>query len=212
MEQALEEGIEMLAEMIVHNAWGFTCGVRVQMLINRSIGNSNKGSKRWVSKLISTSHKEFKQNIIKLLHQMHHLGNPGIRLYSCVNERSLEKGVKRFMTRQIEVMNRLEEWDFYKDIQNNMVSCLMKPESRQGRGMFLVDIDSKHPVTVFGVYRCLKENNIEVFHKYETPNGIHVITKPFNPRLLSHIKKVEVKKDGLLLLHYKRPIRVEGGA
>src|SRR5690348_10102565 len=74
----------------------FLEGMRVQMLIDRSIGNTNKGSKRWVNKLISYDSTQFIENCRKLLEQMYYFGNPDIRLYSCVNNRYQTKAINRF--------------------------------------------------------------------------------------------------------------------
>lgn len=47
----------------------FKEGIHVQMLINRDIGNSNKGSRRWVNKLISTNKEEYDKNVEVLIKQ-----------------------------------------------------------------------------------------------------------------------------------------------
>ena len=49
-------GCVMVIEEIKHRFADYMDGVRVSMLIDRSVGNNNKGSKRWVNKTVSYTH------------------------------------------------------------------------------------------------------------------------------------------------------------
>lgn len=87
----------------------FTQGWRVCMLINRGIGNTNKGSKRWVSKLVSFDPKTLEENIGKLLEQQYYLNDPDIRLYMCLNSRNIDKTIINFNHRMVDLYNPSRE-------------------------------------------------------------------------------------------------------
>lgn len=189
--------IEQTAEKIITTFANYTHGVRVQMLINRGIGNTNKGSKRWVSKLISTNQEEFHANIIKLLQMQYYLDNPDVRLYSCVNPRNMEKAFVAFQVKMLTV-SFLDREQFCKNIHDKFISCLMSPEHRDS-SLFLIDHDDKENYQF--LENALQNHLIRNVFKYETPNGYHYVTEGFNPVFIEGIANCEIKRDALLLLH-----------
>ncbi len=187
------------AQEIMQKFHLFTGGYRVCMLIDRGEANSNKGSRRWVNKLISGDSEQLEKNIAKLLEQQEYLANPDVRLYMCVNARSLPKAIRHFQHRMIDAayeqgisLDPILDL-FYTRIQDAFCSSMMKPESRM-ESLFLIDWDSDHSPDGF-VGKGIKE-----IFRYRTPNGWHVITEPFNPLLMGTLHE-QVKKDALLLLN-----------
>lgn len=166
-------------------------GVRVQMLINRGISNSNTGSKRWVNKLVSTSSESFVSNCQKLLDQMCFIDDPDVRLYASVNSRCIKKAKKEFMHQWIDA----QDDSFFLNAHNKMISALMKPECRD-TSYYLIDVDTKEPKhdieTLIG--------SDKVVAHYPTPNGFHFVTHGFDTRVLKDVPDVEIKRDGLMLL------------
>jgi hypothetical protein len=174
----------------------FTTGVRVLILIDRSINNTNKSSARWINKLISTNTQSFYKNLERLKAQMQNANNPSLRLYGCVNARDLTKAINLFQHRQLDIATEEEKFNFYVNIKDKFVSCLMKPESREEK-LFLVDIDipNEEGLTLIELIRSLTP----IKHYYRTPKGWHVICSPFN---IDHVKgypDCEVKKDALMI-------------
>lgn len=182
----------------------FKCGVHVQILIDRSIGSSNKSSKRWIRKLISTNVEEYDANTSALLANRGAMisESPAVRLYASCNERSVHKAIRLFQHKQLEVQE-LDVEKFYANIHTNFVSCLMKPESRNNKN-YLVDVDTTDKQKLQEVDNVVQRET--VYFSYDTPNGRHYITHPFDTRLLLDFDYVEVKKDGLILLS---PLREE---
>lgn len=197
----LENIIENISNRIMKEFELFTHGVRVQMLIDRSVSNTNKGSKRWINKLVSTNSEEFKSNIIKLLELQYYLGNTDIRLYSCVNHRNLDKAIKYFKHKQLDIATEEEKIRFYSRINDKFCSALMKPENR-GENLFLIDCDDENNELLnLNLCDLHKDGKFSGWHfRYGTPNGWHFITKPFDPKLLT-APHCEVKKDALMLLN-----------
>ena len=176
----------------------FQDGIRVLMLINRDNSNKNKGSKRWLRKIITKNRDEW-ISAFKLLYAIQKQTGGDIRIYSCVNDRKISKAISMFKHRQIDVMDG-QEYTFYCDINGSFCSCLMKPENRLSR-YFLLDVDTKD---INEVEDFISDFVIEKIHVYETKKGFHYITAPFDTRLyVAGIHKTfEIKKDGLLLLSW----------
>lgn len=193
-------------------------GVSVQMLINRSVGNSNKGSKRWIGKLISTDAESFDKNIWSLVSQQNHLLSHhdehggyseefDLRLYASMNYRDLKKAENLFLHTLLDLPEDQKK-SFYSRIQDKFVSCLMKPSSRVKK-YWLLDIDREpdeinNSIIIDNLVDLLFELKIDFHTPYLTPNGFHIICSPFN--LAKHWDdvnidgKVTLQKDGLVLL------------
>lgn len=177
----------------------FSDGVRVQMLIDRGVGNTNKGSKRWVNKLISHDSKSYADNVEKLLNQQKYLNNPDIRLYACVNNRK----IKNAITHLRHVMIDLPESDcegFFCHIHDRFVSSLMQPSCKLSKN-FLLDVDNPDFFPELFISSIALAHKIETIQYYKTPNGYHIITKPFDVRLIEDTPFVDIKRDGLMLLN-----------
>lgn len=207
IEGMLAVEIEELVDKLMIEFEKFTHGVRVCMLIDRSVGNSHKGSKRWVNKLISYDIEGLRKNIGKLLHQQKYLDNPDIRLYMSVNARNLSKAIKKFNHRQIDLVPSETE-KFYSRINDSFVSALMSPECK-GEKFFILDWDVRAKDSPDSPW-----SSVEIM-RYRTPNGTHIVTKPFNTvgSVFSLYSCLEIKKDALLLLHTLgfNPIHADGG-
>jgi len=188
------------AEIIFKKFEIFTDGIRVLMLIDRGVMNSNKGSRRWINKIITHDKASFQKALIKLLALQYHLNEPSIRLYSCVNDRKLENAIKRFQHCQLD-LTKDNYIKFYTNINDEFCSSLMKPEMRKSK-YFLLDVDSKSSIAKFNTYGFLVKHKIEKVMSYDTKNGFHVITHPFDVRLAQDQKQMTLQKDGLVLLHY----------
>lgn len=182
----------------------FYNGVRVQMLLDRSNNNINKGSKRWVNKLISYNKDSMLENVEKLLLQQEAIGNPAVRLYSCVNARKMDHAIRMFQHKMIDLpwSDGIERQRFFRNLNSEFVSCLMKPEnSLRAYYMLDLDCDKSVPAYVQALDHHCKIHNLPVLTKRETPNGFHYILAPFDVRIFENYNGVEVKQDGLVILN-----------
>ena len=183
-------------EKILEKFGGFdiTSGYRMLMLIDRSKNGKDRNPKKSVRK-ISKNRKEF----VEILQEFLDIKKEGERIYSCVNERDINKAIRIFKQNQLDADYYDEEsrYSFYLDIKNRWISAIMRPQAKK-ESYFLLDIDTKDKKEVDEIKTrlCKISSN---FIKYETKNGYHIICPPFNPELLTG---VEIKKDGMLLLDY----------
>jgi len=175
----------------------FKSGVRVLMLINRGVNNTNKGSRRWINKTITSNIDEFEDAHEKLLDLMFYLDNPNIRLYQCINDRKFDNAVIMFQHRQLDLPQE-NKINFYSNINDRFCSTLMAPENKKSK-YFLLDVDNDDSIEAL---KFIEDNDIEALLAYETPNGFHFIVEPFNVLLAKNAKTFEVKKDGLMLLNW----------
>jgi len=184
----------------------FMDGYRLIMLTQRSKegGKVNKPD-RVAKKKISSNKEEFLK-IFNEFKEIKYKSDKQLRIYSSVNKRDINKGIREFKYRQLE--NDYYDEDskdkFYLDIKNRWISCLMKPSSR-AETRFLIDIDNiikkSENWDISIIKKHLEDIKVKVLLQYPTKSGIHIITEPFNPNLWNS-DYGEIKKDALLLLDY----------
>jgi len=196
----------MKKEQIIKTFSDFMDGTRMIMLLHRNkeggeANNPDRKSKR----RISMNKEEFRE-ILKEFLEMKEKSEIPLRIYSCVNKRDFNKGIREFKRQALEAdYYDTESRDrFYLDIKNRFLGSLMKPSSR-AETKFLIDIDNiitnGKDWDISIVENHLKEIGVKIILKYPTKNGIHIITEPFNPNLFNS-EFGEIKKDGMLLLSY----------
>jgi hypothetical protein len=178
---------------IIEHPIEFMDGVKVLMLIDRGVGSSNKGSRRWINKLISYDRSEFLINLLRLEEQQRVIGDPNVRIYGSINARNPQPAIRDFQVRQVLIQTDEERRHFYKNLNTMFVSCLMKPANRAEK-KYLIDMDSKDKSQV-----SIIRDRYHILHKYETPNGWHFICKPFDVRTIIDLPHCEVKKDALMI-------------
>lgn len=169
-------------------------GIRVLMLVHRSKdGGSNNKRQRDVKKAITQNSEEFFKTIRDMQNTMKK-DSRQLRIYAACNSRDINKAINLFKHRQLDLesQNKLDQWNFYTDIDNRFISCLMNPGCRLERN-FLFDIDTSE-ISVFLAKKKLLQEYI-ITH-YKTPNGLHIITKPFN-----YVKFLKEDQDLIKSLH-----------
>lgn len=179
-------------------------GIRVIMLTLRpKDGGIGGRPDRVAYKIISRNEEEFKEKLNHVLEKW----TDGQRIYVNVNNRDMAKAIRSF--KQAQLNNDYQDEDsknwFYIDIWNRWVSALMQPSSKS-ESWFLIDIDNddKYGITKEFVVKRLQENNILIIDTYQTKNGWHVITAPFNyPKLIPELHKWDhIKTDGMALIKF----------
>ena len=122
-------------------------------------------------------------------------GQEGVwRIYRSVNKRDLAKARKVLLH------------DLIENPENNLAgigglwkSIVMRPESK-GERLWLIDIDTKDDVFIADVGRFLLDIDRCPIENSDTPNGIHLVVKPFDASKFN-FDNVEIKKDALLFLY-----------
>lgn len=173
----------------------FKEGIRILMLIDRGVQNSNKGSKRWINKIITSDPIEWDDAFETLKELQDHLCNPSIRMYQSLNDRNYNQSIKDFQHSQLDVPND-NIIQFYRKLNNRFCSCLMKPKNKISK-LMLLDIDTDDTLELF---MFIQKHLIQVNHHYKTPNGWHYIVEPFNIMMAKDCETFEVKKDALMLI------------
>ncbi len=181
----------------------FSDGIRMIMLCRRNKeGKETTQRDKANLRKITTNKEEFLKVYNEFLEIKNKSEEP-LRIYSCVNKRDIRKAIRNFKFEQLEADYYDEENrnNFYFDIKNRWISSLMKQNCRD-ETMFLIDVDNLiGERNTENIEEHLKNIGVEIVMKYPTKNGVHIITKPFNPNLFNS-EFGEVKKDALLLLDY----------
>lgn len=170
----------------------FKEGVRGIMLIQRNKDGQTGNAQRKSLKKISRNKEEWKQ-FVEAFWWLQRDSFQTHRIYTSVNPRNLEKAVHEFKLRSLtaDYGSKDERDKFYMDIENRFFSCLMNPGCRN-QSNFLIDCDS---VEDYDKAKLVIPENL-VIYEYETKNGRHIITSPFNPNEYD----IEIKKDDLLYI------------
>lgn len=126
---------------------------------------------------------------------------PGERVYASADARDIEKAIRVFKERQLAADYDAPEvrHAFYNQCFTRWLSCLGAPQA-SAETHFLFDCDDAHAYSQLRQEmetRGLLEN---IVHTYATKNGTHVLTKPFNPMLLSDAPRSTMQKNPLLLV------------
>lgn len=173
----------------------FTKGIRELLVIDRTTINATI----W-HKLIMHPY-DYKFLIKEAIDIANRSSAQDVRVYLSVNERSVNKAIKEFKKQQIEADFSPHMDSFYLNLSYKFRHLLMTPKCRKTK-YFLIDIDTKCPHTMCSLGHFLNVNKIHQIYSYDTPNGFHMITEPFNMNMLK-LPDVEIKTDALMLIHYK---------
>jgi hypothetical protein len=173
----------------------FKTGFRGIILLYRTKDGAEGNPHRTCIKRISANEEEFDLHV-KNLNEMRLERYPEHRIYASVNARDIQKAIREFKRRQLDVDYDQHEINnrFYIDIENRFFSCFMNP-SCKSESNFLFDCDTMQEYIDCSF--ALKNNNIEYFD-YSTKNGWHIITKAFNYNKFQ--LPVEPKKDDLIAI------------
>lgn len=177
----------------------FMDGNRMIMLIHRGKeGGKNDRGDRVSKRKISRNKNEFMEIVDRFIELKKQSDKP-LRIYSSVNKRDIDKGIREFEQRQLYARYYDEEskYSFYFDIKNRWISCIMAPKCR-AETKFIIDIDDGEDDIEF-IREKLELLSVRILLEYKTKNGTHIVTEPFNPNTLP---EADINKDGLLLLDY----------
>lgn len=180
----------------------FMEGTRVLLLICRTKdGGHNKEFHRRVLTLVSHTKEQLIKNIKKCL-AIKEVSEDALRLYMTCNSRNIEKAERLFKIEMLEMdfQSKENKEIFYRRLEGNWVSALMKPGSRETK-YFLLDVDNVEGKDMLDEHiKELSLMGVHIIQVYKTKNGHHIITEPFNPAEYKYSEVIN--KDGQLLLSY----------
>jgi len=153
----------------------FSDGIRCLFLIHRNKEGGDTNNTK-VKKVVTTNSKEFWEQVCKLVQLKNESGLP-YRIYSAVNERNIDKAIRKFKYEQLDAdyYDGYQRIQFYLDVQNRWIGCLMQPQQKL-TSYFMFDVDSADNGATL---KALSGNEVEIIKSYKTKNGWHIITQPF---------------------------------
>jgi len=166
-----------------------------------------------IRKIIETTN-EIREKLLQLNHAISRFDNT-YRLYASVNARNVQKAHRVLQKDMIdwshEASTTGEAVTQMKRVDHEWKSILQKPHSRD-ETRFLWDIDTTDNDKISQIEEELTEH---IIMENPTPNGHHIITRPFNYTELSSFDEehdkfysadCELKKDDLMFVSYCRKI------
>lgn len=195
-EIAYAQDIKDEVERIKLEFSDFMEGVRVLFLIHRNKEGGDTNNTK-VRKIITQNSKEFIEELSALV-KMKNESEEAYRIYSSVNDRNVEKAIRKFKYEQLDAdyYDGEQKHQFYFDIRNRWIGCLMQPQQKKS-SLFLFDVDTEDNGEALKAL-----HDVEIVKSYKTKNGWHIVTQPFNHTKKTLPENVELKIDGLLLLSY----------
>ena len=181
----------------------YSDGYRAVLLVfrNKEGGTNRRAQHTDLKKFITINSEDFFFAINKLQAEYAADYRP-LRIYASLNSRDIEKAIHKFKQEQLDCdygMGLIRE-NFYLNIKNNWISCLMKKPCK-AQSNFLIDLDGCDDQGFHSIYnRIKKRTNIQTY--YQTKNGYHIITDPFDYTKLECLDEVDVHPDALMLIDY----------
>jgi len=197
---AIEEELEKEVKNLLSEFKLFIDGYRVLFLIHRNKeGGATNNTK--VRKIIVRNNGEYKTALKELVREKNESELP-YRIYASLNQRNIDKAIRQFKFEQLEAdyYDQIQKENFYLDIKNRFIGCLMQPAQRK-TSLFMFDVDNEEGRDVMGE-SLLAIPSEQIIQTYPTKNGWHIITKAFNYTTLKLPDGCELKKDGLILLSW----------
>jgi hypothetical protein len=180
----------------------FMQGIRVLHLRGRrKDGVENDKS----STLISYSEEEFKDMYKTLCNMM----KPGQRIYASAGSRNIKMAIRIFRERQLASEYEQNNINFYKNLQSIWISCISSTYCQQEK-LWLFDCDTPEQYTRVHEELLKYEDEIKPYW-YDTKNGKHCITKPFNMAGLSLLVESAIHKNPYMLWAYSNVDELQTG-
>jgi len=129
------------------------------------------------------------------------------RVYISASPRDLRKTRKNLIIKLVSTEDsEQEQTDLLRQLMGSLMQCPITSKKK-----WVVDIDTRDVNVLLLVQRrveaWIKQQDIGQWvdtevKSLETPHGYHLITPPFDPRIIVGIPDVEIKKDGMTMLSY----------
>jgi hypothetical protein len=179
---------------LLHHPATYTTGTRVLMLKSRHKDGVVK--ERAITR-ITHSELHFLAALTELLKE----AQPNERIYGSIGERSMEASIREFKRRQLDADYDDDPERFYRAIHDRWVSCLMAPISQQTK-FWLFDCDSEQDaVDAKGQLGLYYDRDFPIY-EYRSKSGYHIVTAPFNRKMLSEKVKKLIHTNPLMLWAY----------
>lgn len=172
----------------------YTEGVRLILLASRPKDGAEKA--RRINR-VSNNSRQF----ISIVNDMKKTKAENDRIYVSLSQRDVLKAARAFKHKLIEADYDQNPEDFYKNLNNNWVSSLMISTSTlKTDKLWMFDCDSQDEYQA--VWFELFDLGIPIHYQYATKNGVHIIVKPFNRKLLSENSSKILSDNPLMLWSY----------
>lgn len=183
--------------MVIDHPASFKEGVRLLMRILRKKDGGPADTDRSVERIVVNGPEEFD----KVFKRMQDRLRPKERIYASLSPRDLQKAIYEFRVAQLRAEREEDPVQFYLNIQNRWIRVLMKQECcRREDKLWILDVDNVESSA--HVFTQLERLEVPIVRQYNTPNGFHIVVKPFNTASWPKCSEL-LKKDAMLLWAWK---------
>jgi hypothetical protein len=138
-------------------------------------------------------------------------------IYVSVNARDVKKAAINLNKKIIDVVAG-DDMTYLKSLDAKWISELMKESAKFNRGNYMIDLDKDESLSEneslyswdnpYEMDDNLFKIGIDVIKERKTPNGYHIVCKPFDVRLIEIYRDASIKKDEVIFVNsfIKNPI------
>lgn len=160
----------------------YTPSVHIYMGLQRT---SKQGNKNCIRTVIKDEELDLKMLEAKLK-----VFGGEWRIHKTVNARDVEKARKWIIKHLIDYP---ENASFLDSVWR---TALLQTTCTYGEKRFMLDVDTKDVASLYFIKCRIVDANAKILEKYETPNGWHFITPPFDTREVCQLANVTLLRDG----------------
>lgn len=176
-------------------------------LVYREIARDMEDYERKKDKLLSLIHSHYKYPPDFWYFYVTYNPRNSLKAYRCLKDKMTGWEIEQIRSPRItEPVHNFHR--HIKKIDKEWVSCLQRPENFARTHYFRLDVDKLENMSkvMEQIDRISKSEYPLEPMEFKTPNGCHILLKPFNRGLWEPVDGVELEKDGLLNL-YEEKIR-----
>lgn len=179
---------------IIQHPLEYMSGVRLLLLASRHKDGAQK-----VRRINRVSNNPL--HFGNILYEFTRIKQDTDRIYVSLAQRDVIKASRLLKHRMVDAEWNPHPEEFYKNLNNHWVSCLMdKSSTLKEDRLWMFDCDSE--LDYAQVLVELENLNVPVHYSYATKNGHHVVVKPFNRTKLSDQFSGILSDNPLMLWSY----------
>lgn len=178
---------------IIEHPESFKQGVRVLMLKGR---NKDGVEDRRTPQLVTRTKEQFDC----VLSEFATLARPGERIYASASPRDIRAASRKLKERMLENDYNQDPDQFYLNLENRWISCLMAPTSEADK-LWLIDADNDYEISMASNILSVYDRPMAPY-SYESKNGVHFLVQPFNRSVLGNEEQRLIQQNPLMLWAY----------
>jgi hypothetical protein len=191
--------MRIYAAMLIAHPNDYKTGLRVVFLVKRNKDAGGEPIQAVDRRTVFVTNNADEH--VKLTTYLYANMKEGTRIYSSLDERRFDKAILEFKKMQLAAdESEVQQRVFYDSTTRAWHRSLMQARARKTK-LFLFDADTAADADFAAYY--LNEHAIPILHSYDTKNGKHFVTAPFNTSVMPKAAAGMAQRNAMLLWAWK---------